>query len=194
MDFRHYYGNEIGAVLTPLGELRIAVFRAFPYLYEGSLDYERNYLQTYVNAPESFLFTVWDDDKMVGATTCIPLMDETQEVREPFEQAGLPVGTIFYFGESILLPEYRGKGLGKRFFAEREAHAGSFGKYKATYFCGVERPLDNPLKPQDYQPLDVFWRSQGYEPAGLVSHFDWLDIGESQSTPKKMNYWKKVIR
>jgi GNAT superfamily N-acetyltransferase len=193
VEFKHYQGKEIGEVLTPLGELRIAVFRAFPYLYEGSLDYERNYLKTYVNAPQSLLFAVWDKGQMVGATTCIPLKEETAEVREPFERAGLPVEEIFYFGESILLPQYRGRGLGKRFFAERERHAASFGGYRAAYFCGVERPTDHPLRPNDYVPLDAFWRSQGYAPAGLVSYFDWQDIGETQSTAKKMNYWRKGI-
>ncbi|MEZ4935662.1 MAG: GNAT family N-acetyltransferase [Saprospiraceae bacterium] len=193
MEFKRYFGQQISEVLTSLGELRITVFRAYPYLYEGSLDYEKNYLQTYVNSPEAMLFSVWDGPQMVGATTCIPLRDETEEVREPFEQAGLPIDSIFYFGESILLPAYRGKGLGKRFFAEREQHAASSGRYQRTYFCGVERPDDHPLRPANYHPLDPFWKAQGYQPAGLVSYFQWLDIGEAAETEKKMNYWWKGI-
>ena len=194
MEFKPYFGQQIADVITPLGELRISVFRDFPYLYEGSLLYEENYLQIYVDAPEAMLFSVWDGSRMVGATTCIPLRNETEEVQEPFEKADLPSDKIFYFGESILLPSYRGKGLGKRFFAEREQHAASSGRYQSVYFCGVERPDDHPLRPANYRPLDPFWKAQGYQPAGLVSYFQWRDIGEETESKKKMNYWWKDLQ
>lgn len=35
-------GAEVESLLQDLAELRIEVFRSFPYLYEGSLDYEKN--------------------------------------------------------------------------------------------------------------------------------------------------------
>lgn len=40
-------GKEIGDALDDLAALRVKVFREWPYLYEGSLDYERNYLRRY---------------------------------------------------------------------------------------------------------------------------------------------------
>ncbi|RDB08052.1 GNAT family N-acetyltransferase [Runella aurantiaca] len=187
-------GPEIASVIEDLGKLRIAVFHDYPYLYEGTLDYEKEYLQIYTKAPRSFLFAVYDGTKMVGATTCIPLTDETADVRLPFEKAGFDINTIFYFGESILLPAYRGLGLGHRFFDEREAHARSFGTYKMTCFCAVERAEDHPSKPQSYRPNDVFWTKRGYqkEPA-LQSTFEWPDMGQTQSTPKKMIYWCRPL-
>lgn len=187
-------GSEIASVVEDLGKLRIAVFRDYPYLYEGTLDYEKDYLQIYVKAPRSFLFAVYDGTEMVGATTCIPLSDETADVRLPFEKAGFDINSIFYFGESILLPAYRGLGLGHRFFDEREAHARSFGSYQMTCFCAVERAEDHPSKPLDYRPNDVFWTKRGYqkEPA-LQSTFEWPDIGQTQSTPKKMVYWCRQL-
>jgi GNAT superfamily N-acetyltransferase len=193
MEFKTYIGKEIAEVLTPLGELRIAVFQDYPYLYEGSLDYEKDYLQTYVAAPESLVFSVWDKGQIVDATTCIPLKDETEEVRRPFEQAGIDVATVFYFGESILLHEYRGRGLGKRFFEARETHAASLRQYRELYFCSVERPGNHPLKPTTYQPLDAFWQSQGYRPSPLYSFFEWKDIDETTPSAKKMNYWCKKM-
>lgn len=194
MEYKKYYGKEIANVVNELGNLRISVFRSFPYLYEGNLLYEKNYLQTYIDAKDSMLFSIWDGGEMVGATTCIPLVNETAEVKEPFEKAGLALQEIFFFGESILLGPYRGKGLGKLFFEEREKHAGSFNTFKSTYFCGVERSLNHSLKPEGYKPLDSFWRSQGYEPAGLVSFFEWKDIDDHLPSSKKMNYWKKDIK
>lgn len=190
--YQSYKGSEIEEVIEDLASLRITVFRAFPYLYEGSLEYEKKYLQTYINSPKSFLFAVFDHNEMVGATTCIPLSDETDDVKEPFIKAGMNIETIFYFGESILLPEYRGLGLGHRFFDEREAHVMSFGTYRTTCFCGVVREENHALKPENYKPLDEFWLKRGYNcQPKLQSYFDWLDIGETESTTKPMVYWTK---
>jgi GNAT superfamily N-acetyltransferase len=187
-------GAEIESVFEDLGKLRITVFHDFPYLYEGSLDYEMEYLKIYSQSAKSLLFAVYDGDQMVGATTCIPLSDETEEVRKPFKGAGYEVDRVFYFGESILLKEYRGLGLGHRFFDEREAHARSFGSFHIACFCAVERDADHPLKPAEYRPNDAFWLKRGYrkEP-GLQSNMEWLDIGEREQTSKKMTFWVKSL-
>lgn len=194
LTFASYKGVEIASVVEALGALRIAVFHDYPYLYEGSLDYEKDYLQIYVQSERAFLFAVFDKGKMVGATTCIPLTDEAAEVRKPFEDAGFDISTIFYFGESILLPEYRGLGLGHRFFDEREAHARSFGHYNLCCFCSVDRGDNHPAKPADYRPNDAFWIKRGYvkEPA-LQSTMEWPDIGETASSAKQMIFWIKPL-
>jgi GNAT superfamily N-acetyltransferase len=194
MESCEYTGKEIETVITQLAELRIEVFRDFPYLYEGSLAYEMEYLKTYVNSERAFLFSVFDQEKMVGATTCIPLLDETAEVKEAFEAIGMKLDEIFYFGESILLKEYRGKGFGKQFFEERERHAARFGDYSTTCFCAVDRPENHPLRPNGYLPLDDFWKSRGYEKSQILrSKFSWKDINEPLETEKTMIYWLKKI-
>ncbi|MGE3294718.1 MAG: GNAT family N-acetyltransferase, partial [Geminicoccaceae bacterium] len=48
-------GDRLKLLLPDLARLRIAVFRAFPYLYEGSLEYEERYLQTYHEAADSVI-------------------------------------------------------------------------------------------------------------------------------------------
>ncbi len=194
LTYRRYVGAEIAKVFEPLAVLRITVFRDFPYLYEGSLEYEKGYLQTYSQSPRSLLFTVSDGRKMVGATTALPLTDETAEVREPFLKAGYDLGEVFYFGESVLLLEYRGLGIGHRFFDERENHARSFGTFKHTAFCAVQRPEGHPACPVGYQPLDRFWKKRGYAPQpSLTTMFSWPDIGETVSTAKPMLFWTKKL-
>src|SRR5690606_21758489 len=106
-----------------------------------------------------------------GACTALALEEEADFVQAPFLEAGMDIGEIFYFGESVLLPQYRGQGIGVRFFEEREAAAREFG-YPVCCFCAVARPEDHPLKPEDYVPLDNFWRNRGYEKRPeLVSQF-----------------------
>ncbi|MBC7409204.1 MAG: GNAT family N-acetyltransferase [Arcicella sp.] len=194
MIYKTFKSKEIESVFDDLARLRITVFRDYPYLYEGTIEYEKEYLKTYSKSERSFLFTVYDGDKMVGATTCIPLTDETEEVKKPFLDLGMDIDSIFYFGESILLSQYRGLGLGNRFFDEREAHAEHFGIFKMTCFCAVARPNNHPMKHTNYRPLDEFWIKRGYrKEVALESQFEWLDINESIPTFKSMIYWTKNI-
>lgn len=187
-------GRDIESVSADFAQLRISVFREFPYLYEGSLDYELDYIQTYSGSEKSMLFGVYYKDKMIGATTCIPLKDETEEIQRPFLDADMDTDKIFYFGESLLLPEYRGLGLGHRFFDKRESHAKSFKTYNTTCFCAVNRPENHPLKPLDYRPNDSFWLKRGYRKnPELRCSLNWLDVKENESTPKELTFWSKSM-
>ena len=149
-------GKDLLSHLDALAELRMTVFRDFPYLYDGSQAYERNYLRTYAESPGSICFIARDGDAIVGASTAIPMADETDAFRQPFIEAGWNPDDIFYYGESVLLPEYRGEGIGVAFFDRREAHAREQG-YRYAVFCAVVRPEDHPARPEDYEPLDNFW-------------------------------------
>jgi GNAT superfamily N-acetyltransferase len=194
LQFQSFEGAAIRSVFEPLAQLRIRVFRDFPYLYEGSMAYELEYLNTYAASERAFLHAVFDGTHMIGATTCIPLTDETEEVQAPFLKAGMDVSEVFYLGESVLLPAYRGLGLGHRFFDAREAHAAKFGTYRITSFCAVERPADHPLRPADYRPLDDFWQKRGYQKApNLQTKFSWPDLGEDVPSLKTMTYWTRQL-
>ncbi|CAG5007706.1 hypothetical protein DYBT9275_04108 [Dyadobacter sp. CECT 9275] len=187
-------GAAIEQVFDDLAHLRISVFRDYPYLYEGDVSYEKNYLKTYARSERSLLFAVYDGNKMVGATTCIPLADETGEIQMPFQNAGLDLDSIFYFGESILLPHFRGIGLGHRFFDEREKHAASFQTYKLTCFCAVDRGNVHPAKPANYRANDTFWLKRGYRKDNtLQSQMEWPDLGEDHPTPKTMIFWTRPL-
>lgn len=187
-------GDAMRARLDDLARLRIAVFRAWPYLYEGELDYERGYLRRYAEARSGTIVVAMDGDAVVGAATALALDEEADYVKAPFLAAGMDTGEIFYFGESVLLPQYRGHGIGVRFFAEREAAARQFG-CPVCCFCAVQRPDDHPLKPADYLPLDAFWGKRGYRRRPeLVSGFSWRDIGDSEQSEKPMVYWMRDLR
>ncbi|MBE7496025.1 MAG: GNAT family N-acetyltransferase [Verrucomicrobiaceae bacterium] len=191
---QNFHGHALLPHLDALGSLRIRVFREYPYLYDGSLEYEREYLRIYTSSTRSLVVLVFDGKSVVGATTCLPISDEGPEFQQAFTNAGgYDLGDICYFGESILLPEYRGQGVGKEFFARREAHARQIGCHMAA-FCAVDRPADHPLRPASYRPLDDFWQAQGYtRHPELQATFVWKEIGEEAESPKKLTFWLKRL-
>lgn len=184
-------GPAAESALPALARLRIEVFRAFPYLYEGNETYERRYLRTYLDVPGAAIILAKDGARIVGASTCLPLSAETPNIRKPFLDAGMDMSRIFYFGESVLDPAFRGRGAGVAFFKAREAQAKG---YETTCFCAVQRPANHPLRPQDYTPLDEFWRHRGYQRRDdLVCAMSWKDIGEPAETQKQLTFWTKSL-
>ncbi len=187
-------GAEIAVNLDALAELRCRVFRDWPYLYAGSLDYEARYLQAYIDCPRALAILVWDGDRCIGASTVMPLSDAPIDMQQPFIDAGMDLAGIDYFGESVLLPEYRGRGLGVKFFELRESHARELG-LAICAFCAVQRPDHHPLKPSDYKSNDDFWHKRGYrQNAALQTTLDWPDIDETVSTRKPMQFWTRELK
>lgn len=186
-------GEEITAALPALAALRIAVFRSYPYLYDGDLDYEESYLRAYAESRGAIMVGAWDGDRLVGAATGAPMEDHAAEFGAPFAAAGYDLAEIFYCGESVLLPQYRGQGVGHAFFEHREAQGRALGR-RLSCFCAVVRPDDHPAKPADYSPLDAFWKKRGYAPIpGLIAHFGWKEMGQAEETQKAMQFWIRTL-
>jgi GNAT superfamily N-acetyltransferase len=191
-------GDALALALDDLARLRIAVFREWPYLYEGTLDYEQGYLRRFAGAEGGVIVAARDGARIVGAATAAPLLSHTPAFAPLFAERGLAPERIFYFGESVLLASHRGQGLGHAFFDHREAAArkarGPEGPFSHTAFCSVLRPDGHPLSPQDYRPLDAFWEKRGYRKiAGLIGSYDWRDIGEAAERPHPMQFWMRPL-
>lgn len=193
IEIKRLTGDDLTAVLDDLAGLRIAVFRAWPYLYEGTRDYEAKYLQRYADTEGAVVVGAYDGARLVGAATGEPLGEGLEEFRAPLVARGLDLEKIFYFAESVLDPAYRGQGIGHRFFEERESHARALG-FEEAVFCAVIRPETHPLKPADYAPLDPFWRKRGYEKLrDVIVTFPWRDVGETAETEKPMQVWYRKL-
>ncbi len=184
-------GAAIAPLLSALAALRISVFREFPYLYDGDAAYEQTYLQTYVSAADAAVIIAQDGADIIGASTCLPLAVETPNIQAPF--AGQDLSKIFYFGESVLAPAYRGQGIGVKFFEAREAQARATG-HTTTAFCAVQRAENHPARPADYAPLDDFWHHRGYtKQPHLTCQMSWRDLGEAAETHKTLVFWTKSL-
>lgn len=189
-------GEDFANESTALAKLRIAVFRDFPYLYAGSIDYESDYLKSYQH-PEAIVVGVYDstreDQQLVGAATGSPMRLHAAEFAEPFAKHGYDIDSIFYCGESVLLSEYRGQGIGHLFFDEREKKAKALGKTWIC-FCSVIRAENHPAQPNNYRPLDGFWQKRGYQPLpGVIATFSWQDVGQTESSEKSLQFWIKRV-
>lgn len=190
-----YTQSQLEPYIPELARLRIQVFRDYPYLYDGDLEYEKRYLHTLLQARDSLVVLARDGEQIVGASTALPLSEETPEIQAPFIQAHYAIEEIFYCGESVLLPAYRGQGAGVAFFEVRERHMRNSGPYRWSCFCAVQRSLNHPARPADNMPLDQFWRNRGYQAQPeLSTQMSWKEVGEAQESPKTMMFWMKALR
>ena len=111
----------------------------------------------------------------------------------PLLARGYRLEDVYYCAESVLLPEYRGRGIGHAFFDAREAKARALGRsYMA--FCSVMRPQDHPQRPASFRTNDAFWQGRGYAPLeGVFADYSWRDIGEAAETRKSLQVWFRAL-
>ncbi len=187
-------GAALAPLLPELARLRTTVFRDWPYLYDGTEADEATYLHSFSHAPDAGLAVARCGSAVVGASTCMKLTDAAEDVRAPFNAAGLDPSDFFYFGESVLLAAYRGQGIGVRFFELREAHALSLGRARFTAFCAVDRPADHPRRPPGAHGLDAFWTHRGYRKRpGFACRMRWKDVDAPEDSEKSLTFWMKPL-
>lgn len=145
-----------------MGQLRILLFKEYPYLYKGTLEEELPYLDTYFSSSKSRVVCVFDSSKLVGFCTAIPLV-EMPGHSEPLKKEGFAPENFLYIGEVLLLKDYRGQGFLDKFMKLQEEHAVHQG-YSFTTFVTICRAEDHPERPQEYKDLKKSWERLGYQP------------------------------
>lgn len=195
INFQSLKGPEAKEYIGELAQLRMQVFHEWPYIYEGSLQYEKKYLATYFKSSNSFVCLARDQDKIIGASTAVWLPDADENSKRPFLDLKIDLSTVCYFGESVLLPKYRGKGIGLQFMQRREEFAQQLKSVNLCAFCAVKRPKYHPMRPKDYKSLETFWQRYGFiKQPQVTTEFSWQDIGDSEETKKPMEFWFKIMK
>lgn len=187
-----------GAALTDwleeLAALRLAVLGEFPYLYPGSAAYEERYLSDLGSLPGGLILAAFDRNRMVAAVTGVPLDQELDALRDPFAHAGRDPGSIFCFGELVVLPSHRGRGIGTALLQMGEAHIREADRFASAAFGEIVRSTDHPRRPKTYRTPDAAWHRLGYrlepEIGGTLS---WCDAGDRDETAKPLRFWVKSL-
>ncbi|MBK9670189.1 MAG: GNAT family N-acetyltransferase [Thermomonas sp.] len=186
-----------GAALLPhlddVARLRIAVFRDWPYLYEGDAGYERAYLAAYAQSADSVVVLARAGDALIGASTGIPLAHDSAGFQAPFRARGIDVAQVFYCGESVLLPAWRRRGIGHAFFDAREAHARRLGGFGWTAFAAVDRGDADPRRPPGHRGNEAFWARRGYvRQPGMTMHLHWNELAIGDVT-HPLTFWLRPL-
>ena len=173
-------GDGLRAPAPELAQLRIEVFRDWPYLYDGDLAYERSYISCFLMRPTTLRSAPLMATRSSGHRRHPRSQPACGYSSQPFLAAGEPLERIFYFGESVL-KERLSRARARPCIFRRARGSRGNARLPKTAFCGVVRPHDHPLRPSGYEPLDPFWRKRGYRPlTGMIAHFR----GSTWATPR----------
>lgn len=192
------FGQDIKPHIAQLAELRIRGFRDFPYLYAGSVAYERHYLEGYLTEPRAMLLRVLDGGQLVAAATATPLVSSTEIVADGpalFAAAGHDPKTFYYYAEILVEPSHRGRGIAPLVYAERQRYAQGWG-YQHLCLAVVQREPDHPLKPRDYKSPERIWARDGFVPTDMTFTFQWPTIqvdGRVVEADNRMRFWTKSL-
>ncbi|MEG3183348.1 GNAT family N-acetyltransferase [Novilysobacter erysipheiresistens] len=197
VNVRTVVGEAIGVHVDDIAGLWGTVLGDWPYLYDGQAEHGADlplpHLQACVQSWRSVAVLAFDGDNLVGAATGLPLADAPGSVQRAFAAVGLDATRVFLCGESVLLPGYRGRGIGHRFFDERESHARLIGGFDLTAFCAVERAADDPRRPPFGRGYEPFWRKRGYRPReGLQLMLGWNEVGAG-IVPHRLAGWLRPL-
>jgi hypothetical protein len=66
-------GQDLAPYLKRLSQLRMAHYKGYPYLYEGSDDHEREYISDFPNNQHSILVGAFEDGELEGFVLGTPL-------------------------------------------------------------------------------------------------------------------------
>lgn len=188
-----FKGSEILPYLAYIAKFRSTIFREYPYLYESKAKFEEEYVRNYAKSKNSLFIIAKDQDRVIGCLTSTAAIDVLHEVWAEALRA-IPVDSLFYLGDLLILKEYRNQRLGTKMYDLFEKTVREGKKYSQITFHEIVRPKDDPKRPKQYHSLDPFWEKRGYvKHPELISHVPYREIGDSAETPHIMVYWIKNL-
>jgi len=193
-----YYGAEIKEHIDTMARFRLEQFKEYPYLYVGDYGQEQVHLGSYANYRESSLILAAENDKVVAISTSLPLKYEEEVLSccaEELERMGMDATKGYYFGETIILPEYRSQGIGSTIVNMQEEYARTLG---CTFVCfiAVQREPDHPLRPKDYVEAAIIFERLGFKKTESSISFSWPTIqadGAVREQGNLLDFWIKRL-
>ena len=187
-------GNEVIPHLKRLIEIRLSFYRDYPYLYDGSIEDEENYLRMYGNSENTLLVVAKRDDEVVGAILGLPLPESPEENKEAFQDLEISPEDLFYLGDNIVIRELKIGNVQEQMYHQFEGAVNHLKKYRGIVVCEIERDVNDPKKITNDTFYEFAWHTQGFirEPNQIVN-FSWKEIGDSKSSNHHMVFWRKSL-
>lgn len=193
-----YFGKDIIQWIDQMAELRLSEFKEFPYLYSGSMAIEKNYLSCYAKEEHGLFLIAFDNEDIVGIASGIPLVKSSEVVPgalEIFHKNKIDTEYYYYFGEFIVRPEYRNKGIFSKLFFDECEIVKKLG-YKSACLMTVDREYNHPQKPINYRNADEIWMEFGFAKTNYKLTQQWPTImanGEIHDIKHSLTFWIKDI-
>ncbi len=190
LDIQLLRSLSIRKYIPSIAKLRLKIFKDHPLFYKGNLDTEIQYLEHFALSKEAVMVAVFEDHELIGVSSGIPLSETTPQLQKPFIEEGLPLAEYFSFGESMILPPYRGRGIGHHFFDLREEHVRHLKRYSHICFSDFSQFTET----KDYFSLEGFWKKRGYvKHPSLKCHTYWEEPSIQETTPPPFAIWIKDL-
>lgn len=196
--FEKHTGKDVAKFTTLIANYRISFFKKFPYLYEGNMEYESNYLEGILNEKKSLLVVIQFNNSPIGISTSYPLTTEADILTETYEKfisENKKPEEYFYYSEIILSDDHRQKGLSKTVYEIQEDYAKTLG-FKKICLATVLREKNDIRKPLDYRDSDGLWENLGFSKTKIIIDYEWPTIQFDSSIQKnknKMIFWEKNV-
>jgi GNAT superfamily N-acetyltransferase len=158
--------------------MRLEIFREYPYFYHGHPAQELQYLAGLPEHAHNQLLIAKEGSSVVAMATAMPLSadrDIGKEVSEKLASAGLSEQSFYYYGEIMVYPAHRQRGIARRFYEMREEYARKL-NYQYACFSTFHQPFETLERPDGYFDPAPMWQRLGYR------HWDDLLLWSSLST------------
>lgn len=190
-----YEGAKIAPYVKTVAELRVGIYREYPYLYDGNVEFElKETLPIYTRSKNSVWGVARDGEKIIGLAIWLPLSEISRDLQTPLLEKELDVEAYCCLVDLMVLKEYQGQGIGKRLYAISEEHVKKEQRYSYLTLYTIERPIKDHKKPKDYTSLDEYWKKRGFvkHPELFFTH-PWKDIGDKVDTDHTLIFWIKDL-
>ncbi|HEV2601172.1 MAG TPA: hypothetical protein VGT41_02640 [Candidatus Babeliales bacterium] len=196
--FKLLTGQNLQTITSFMAQQRVEAFREYPYLYEGTVAEDTEYVQWLVGLQHSAVAASYLDGEPVGFVSGIAFVDNEQEFKGScalFEENGLDPKDFYYVPEAIVAAAHRNKSLFTRLHSLLEEHVKSLG-YKASCLV-LESHEQHPLKPVDYKGPDEAFIKTGYSKTRMLTSCAWPTIqpdGPAKNQVHPLTYWIKNLK
>lgn len=190
-------GSQMEEIVPFWAHIRLTFFNEYPYLYDGTLEASHAYCREVMSYKDAAAIVAYSNNEPIGILTGTSMASYSQHFGEPdaFRAMGIDPNTLYYFGDVIILPEYRGNGLTRCLFQGLESWIVAHGYVSGCFV--TESHASHPLKPLGYRELDSLWVALGYRKTHINAQYEWNTIqpaGPSRKQEHVMPYWVKLFK